>query len=198
MNWKNSFRNSSFTLSFIKELHKLVVLNVKLNPTKLNFLSSNFKLLTVSATSGPITSAQMGFMPVPKIVPTSSISSSDTTDSLAMSLPLPQLPGQSQSKKMFESRGMATTNLSSKHVSIKESLVSVLIKLHTKLAGSARSVIDGHMTLRKIAIWMSKNCQKPWFFSKKLTKIVIFLKKMLKFWQFLDIQMAIIRRVRLG
>ena len=33
------------------------------------------------------------------------------------------------------------------------------------------------MTLRKIAIWLSKNCQKPEFFSRKLTKIVIFFNK---------------------
>jgi len=36
-----------------------------------------------------------------------------------------------------------------------------------------------HLTLRKIAIWLSKNCQK-----------------MSSFWQFFDSQMAIFRRVR--
>ena len=61
------------------------------------------------------------------------------------------------------------------------------------------------LTLRKIAIWLSKNCQKLDIFSKKISKnliffkklpLAIFLKKMSCFWQFLDIQMAIFRRVR--
>ena len=33
------------------------------------------------------------------------------------------------------------------------------------------------LTLRKIAIWLSKNCQKLDIFSKKLTKIVLFFNK---------------------
>ena len=35
----------------------------------------------------------------------------------------------------------------------------------------------GKLTLRKIAIWMSKNCQKLDIFSKKFIRIVIFFNK---------------------
>ena len=55
--------------------------------------------------------------------------------------------------------------------------------------------IPGHLTLRKIAIWLSKNCQKT-FFWKKWKFLAILLKKMSSFWQFFDSQMAIFRRVR--
>ena len=73
------------------------------------------------------------------------------------------------------------------------------------------------LTLRKIAIWQLKNCQKldifskkNWqkfsFFSEKKLPLAIFLKKMKifgifffekmsNFWQFFDSQMAIFRRV---
>ena len=59
------------------------------------------------------------------------------------------------------------------------------------------------LTLRKIAIWISKNCQKLDIFFKKIAKnFHFFLKKltleiMSSFWQFFDSQMAIFRRVRL-
>ena len=62
-----------------------------------------------------------------------------------------------------------------------------------------------HLTLRKIAIWLSKNCQKLDIFSKQLPKIVIFSKKLpIAFLKkerqfraiFFYIQMAIFWRVR--
>ena len=73
-----------------------------------------------------------------------------------------------------------------------------------------------YLTLLKIAIWLSKNCQKLDFFFFLMKKIVIFLnkiaignfvekndnfcqfkkKKKSSFWQFFDSQMAIFRRIR--
>ena len=59
---------------------------------------------------------------------------------------------------------------------------------------------DGHLTLWKIAIWLSKIAKNLTFFSKKLTKIVIFFnkiannfcqfifEKMSSFWQFLTVK----------
>ena len=56
------------------------------------------------------------------------------------------------------------------------------------------------LTLRKIAIWLSKNCQKLDIFFKKIVKnchfLSIFLKKCQDIWQFFDIQLAIFRRFR--
>ena len=74
-----------------------------------------------------------------------------------------------------------------------------------------------HLTLQKIAIWLSKKCQKLDIFFQKIAKnflfffkkiangnffwkkwkfLAIFLEKMSSFWQFFDSQMAIFRRVR--
>ena len=74
---------------------------------------------------------------------------------------------------------------------------------------------DLHLTLRKIAIWLSKNCLKKSHFFKKIAKnfrffqkncqwqffwkkwkfLAIFFEKMSSFWQFFDSQMAIFRKV---
>jgi len=51
------------------------------------------------------------------------------------------------------------------------------------------------LTLRKIAIWMSKNFKK-WYF-EKITILTIFWKKMSSLGQFFDSQMLIFRRVSL-
>ena len=58
-----------------------------------------------------------------------------------------------------------------------------------------------NLTLRKIAIWMSKNCPKlDIFFNgnfvEKMTILSIFLKKIASCGQFFDIQLAIFRGVR--
>ena len=88
----------------------------------------------------------------------------------------------------------------------------VFCQLFTALWTYTKVRWDGHwdLTLRKIATWLSKNCQKTWhFFQKNCQKLSFFFNKIAKdkFWQFFlkkmssfgpffDIQMAIFRRVR--
>ena len=73
------------------------------------------------------------------------------------------------------------------------------------LRPTIQQCLNSHLTLRKIAIWLWKNCPKLDIFSKffgilkkkKRKFLAIFLEKMSSFWQFFDSQMAIFRRVRL-
>ena len=68
------------------------------------------------------------------------------------------------------------------------------------------SIVCLYLTLGKIAIWLSKNCQKLEIFFKKIDKnclffstklpMAILLKKNDNFCQFFDIQMSIFCRVR--
>jgi len=55
--------------------------------------------------------------------------------------------------------------------------------------------ICSYLTFRKIAIWMSNNCQKLHFFQKNWQKLSLFFLND-NFWQFFYIEMAIFRRVR--
>ena len=86
-----------------------------------------------------------------------------------------------------------------------ESVVKKLLPFHGRWSVFILFLnLYANLTLRKIAIWLSKNCQRLDIFSKKLTKFVIFVnkifvnlfEKMSSFWQFFDSQMAIFRRVR--
>ncbi|XP_035829845.1 E3 ubiquitin-protein ligase UBR3 isoform X2 [Aplysia californica] len=86
---------------------------------------------TMISSAGPVTSAQMGKIPALAIVSVPSVSDGETADST-------DNLGQARSSvKSFESRGVSTGRFSSKKINIKESLISVLIKLHTKLSGTA-------------------------------------------------------------
>uniref|UniRef100_A0A2C9KCF7 E3 ubiquitin-protein ligase n=1 Tax=Biomphalaria glabrata TaxID=6526 RepID=A0A2C9KCF7_BIOGL len=82
----------------------------------------------VSSSTGPITSAQLGQMPSLAMV---------SLPALDSFLPHPPPASTKPATKRFESRGVATAQFVSKKITVKESLISVLIKLHTKTGGVA-------------------------------------------------------------
>lgn len=88
---------------------------------------------TLSLSGGPITSAQLGQIPSLSMVSLPSLNSACAMDIESMVPHPPSTPP----KPAVRSRGVATTQFVSKRITIKESLISVLIKLHTKIGGAA-------------------------------------------------------------
>lgn len=98
---------------------------------------------TLSSSGGPITSAQLGQIPPLAMVSLPSVASggggAGITSNFALGIPVPHPPtaGTKPTTKRYESRGVATAQFMSKRITVKESIISVLLKLHTKLGGSA-------------------------------------------------------------
>ena len=64
---------------------------------------------------------------------------------------------------------------------ITDEEINAMVKDVENNRESCRGVRDGDVTLRKIAICLSKNCQKLDIFFKKIVKIFIFFEKNVKF-----------------
>lgn len=82
-----------------------------------------------------MTSAQIGQIPSMTMVSLPSVNAGKGSSQSNFTLDIPgTAPSAAKAHiKRFESRGMATAQFKTKRITVKESLVSLLIKLHTKM-----------------------------------------------------------------
>ncbi|BFY97084.1 hypothetical protein BsWGS_00124 [Bradybaena similaris] len=92
----------------------------------------------ISSSGGPVTSAQIGQIPSMTMVSLPSVNAGKGSSQSNYTLDIPgTAPSAAKAHiKRFESRGMATAHFKTKRITVKESLVSILIKLHTKMGAS--------------------------------------------------------------
>lgn len=110
---------------------------------ELDLLLNKFHIFLFTGTSGPITAAHAGQIP--------SLLSMPSGSSVTQSNLLTVRPSTSQAMPKFDSRGVSTEPPKTQQVPINESLLTILFKLHAKMAGKSNPYVPASVAARNVS-----------------------------------------------
>ncbi|KAL4222682.1 E3 ubiquitin-protein ligase ubr3 [Mactra antiquata] len=152
-NYKEWFSGSDIFQNIRETIREIEILTVHPNLDQEGALSVTmdtsfeemFQLApsALAGTSGPITAAHAGQIPSLRSMPSGS--------SVTQSSLLTVRPSTSQTLPKYDSRGVSTDPLKTQHVPVNESLLTILFKLHSKMAGKTNPYVPTSVTPRNLA-----------------------------------------------
>ncbi|KAL5006565.1 hypothetical protein ScPMuIL_015371 [Solemya velum] len=119
----------------------------------------------LSSSNGPIPAAHSGHMPMITMVN----SAGPVVFPIVPIHSIPSQTGIKQEKPRYESRGVSTERTQTSPVSVNESIISLLIKLHSKLSGKQDSYVPLSFSMRQLST--SRIGDGPHFIGKLLDRL---------------------------